>query len=804
MFDVNSNFNIALNAADGDVARRFYVNSIDYSNHVQKWPIVKRDWNSVRSTTVSISLENTSQLFNFFHADKTRLKDAVDVDYGVRYKSHNLLTYSHIYSATDWSAINAAIISNDIANPINQEEDVDKLLDSTDTNTHHGINQTIPNIKEGEDSTKFWNTAYVKPGEVKSIVLTNSYRNNWSGRIFDVESGTLGAEISQGQLDPVDAFIRQSTNGYWHCAMEMEIFEHVGGSSTLNAGLLLCSPISKSDYDYTGTGSDGLYVYGHQVQESRYRESDIYFMTGATRQRPYGMNLGKYTDVFSSSEWSKGANIFVTLNNSVAPDGSVTAALMQNSNTVNGFNSFINSLTIEETATEDYWCAAIFIKAGAVGSGSARFLLASYDASSSTNIIGHQLDYRYEDESLVQNKQWRTAANSGMSWISVGSVEQYRDSWNRLWCTFKKPIEFLHNKNLDYSLVRAYVYPSISPYSGTSGVTGFSLEKGGRELLSGPSPYVAVHSGIPIYPSNAEDMVNIFDGTIRDANYSRGKLKLQAKDKFRFLSEHIVGTGETPIAVDSITPSWLAFTLCSCYGGMDATSSTANPDIDWSSVDSWNSYNESNVVHVKTDLRGMKVTEALKRIGRMTRTAIYIENDKVTFRRWTNVATQITTLNNNNMLDVNLSVNDENLVNKQWIFGDWDEASNFYQLTLFDEDTASQNSFGLHEKIIKDKAIFYTSSAAALDTAQRIVANEAEPIDRVKVTSFPSVINMQIGESISINDPLLEVAGTFRIMGSKIDMNKDRVSLDLDNSQLILGNPFILDTSSLGGTDILS
>ena len=40
-------------------------------------------------------------------------------------------------------------------------------------------------------------------------------------------------------------------------------------------------------------------------------------------------------------------------------------------------------------------------------------------------------------------------------------------------------------------------------------------------------------------------------------------------------------------------------------------------------------------------------------------------------------------------------------------------------------------------------------------------------------------------------------------MGYRIEMDKGLVKIDADNSQLITANPFILDTSSLGGTDVL-
>ena len=117
--------------------------------------------------------------------------------------------------------------------------------------------------------------------------------------------------------------------------------------------------------------------------------------------------------------------------------------------------------------------------------------------------------------------------------------------------------------------------------------------------------------------------------------------------------------------------------------------------------------------------------------------------------------------------------------------------------------TASQNSFGLHERVIRDQAIFYTGSAAMLDTAQRIISNESEPVDNLSITTIPKALAMQIGESISVNDAELEVAGTYRIMGQVTDMHKHQITFRADNSQLILADAFTLDTSSLGGTDIL-
>jgi hypothetical protein len=792
MYAVGSNFYHHAQDPIADIAKRLYVNSVDYSSHVRKWPSISRDWNSVRAANVSIQLSNTDRLFNFFTGDKTRLKDSVDLDYGVRYKSHNLLRWSHVYTATVWSKVRIAVLPDAIANPINGEIDATKLLTSADSNTHYVSQIFSPSLLGSGDA--LWATGQVKPAESLSLYVEVSNGGAFPAIQFDVESGTVQSASSNF----LDYFLRQNTNGWYDYGAKFIPSSLTGQIST---ELMPMDPSSKAQLAHTGNGSEGLYVYANQIQYDKYRESDRYFMTAADEQKPFGMNLGTFTQVYSGNEWAQSASIFVTNNATTAPDGSATASVIQNSdNAVAGLIRHTLTLTEEEQDAEDYYCIANWFMRQ--DSAYTRMIAATFNVDS-PNLIGHEVIYNWDQNSVTTNQQYRPGVSSGMSWISAGGADNYRGDWIRIWATFRKPRTHEYFPGA-LDTIRGFFYPSVTPNSGTVASWGYSLQKGGAELLNGPGPYVAVHSDVSVYPSNAEDVIDLFDGTTRDANYSRGRLKLQAKDKLRNLSERIVGTGEVPVQINSITPSWLLFTLCSCYGGMSSIESTNNVDIDWAAVDSWDSHNTSNNVYVKTDFRGIKVTEALKRLSRMSRVAVFLEENRVTIRRWVNVDTNIQAVGDTEILSNQLSVNDESMVNRQWIFGDYDQSSEYFQIALFDEDTASQNSYGLHERVIKDQAIFYVTSVAALDTAQRIVTNEAEPIDRLSVTGIPSMLQMQIGESLSVTDNELEIAGTYRIMASKIDMDKDRVTFQVDNSQLLLANPFILDTSSLGGTDVLT
>lgn len=811
-YSVGSNFVHHLRGGSAKIARRLYVNSVDYSQHVKKWPSIKRDWDSVRSANVGIGLENGSQLFNFFYSDKTRVNDAVNVDYGISYQSHNLFTYSHIFSATDWAKAECNVAVDVIDNPLDGVQDVDKLFDTTATNTTHSVSQTFadPGVTPqgpGNDAWKFWTQVYARPAESKAFRMDLDYDNDSVNVLFDVESGTVRSSLSEGQLDPEDWFIRQNTNGFYHCGVKWAVFD--SGSRSLTHRFVLADPNSKDVLQYTGNGSSGMYFYGAQLQKAYYSESDRYYMTGATGQGPFGMNLGKYTQVFSSTDWSKAAGTFLTLNNSIAPDGTTTAVLAQNSNnSVSGNLAFQYSLTDAEQSQEDYWCASVFVKKGTATNF--RILTRMFPVNSSALAQGHQVWFAPAFGTISVNSQYRLVGTSGTSWISAGGVDEYvasiagQDAWWRVWATIKNPRENTLFPGQNNNIHQTNLYPATSPNSGTCGLWGFQLEVGGKELLDGPGPYVAVHTTGVVYPSNAEDMINVFDGKVRSAEFAKGSVRIQAKDKIKELSQRIVGTGEAPVQINSITPSWLAFVLCSSYGGFSSIESTNNPDIDYSAVDSWDAHNTSNAVHVKCDFRGIKVTEALKRLSTMTRVAMYLEEDRITFKRWTTVSTQVMSIGNDSIVDLNVSVNDEKLVNKQWIFGDWDQGSEYFKIALFEEDTASQNTYGMHEEVIKDQAIFYPNSGPALDTAQRIITTEAEPIDTMRVTALPSAVRMQIGESITVIGPQVGVASTYRIMSQEIDMDKDRVKMSLDNSQVVFGNPFTLDTSSLAGGDILA
>ncbi len=70
------------------------------------------------------------------------------------------------------------------------------------------------------------------------------------------------------------------------------------------------------------------------------------------------------------------------------------------------------------------------------------------------------------------------------------------------------------------------------------------------------------------------------------------------------------------------------------HGGFDATKSSANTDIDYDEFSAWAGVVSGDNIRVGAYFDGQKVTEALRKISRTSHSAIYIEEDKLVFSRF--------------------------------------------------------------------------------------------------------------------------------------------------------------------------
>lgn len=795
---VSSNFDYGISRPDADIVRRFGVASVDYSNRVVKWPKIKRGWNDVRPLTVMIGLDNTDQTFNFFQTDKTRVNDQIQLQYGLQDWRHNYFRRSQEIDDAAWTKTHVTVASVDVLlNPIDGETDVDFVQEDSSVNTSHYISQNFQ-AAEGRllEQVDYRASQYYKPnGREFFRMALLSAAGNAQQTFIASGTGALGASTIAGSLDLLSSRIEALPDGWYRTEVSFRVVD-VESRVTLQSEFM---PDSGSGTQYTGDGSSGGYHWGMQLSQQRYERSRDYIQTWANEIEPTAMNLVTFTEGFTAAAWTNPAGITATANTGLSLDGATEADTLDKTTATADLRTHQRYTPKAGAGFEGWFCYSIYLQN--ISATKSRIGL---EFMQNTGVVDSVLDYVEitwaGPTAAIIHGQRGNPATGQIDTLATrfGMETDFADGWVRVWISAFKPPGLT-----TWDRIRFEIYPDYETAdTGNIRVWGAQCDRG-RYYQDGPGRYLSNLTGTDEILSN-EDTVDFFIGDIGGVIFRNEQCRVTATDKFKLLADRVVGDGESPIIVTSITPAWLAFTLCSCYGGMSATTGTGNADIDWASVDTWMDYFTSNAIHVKTRFTGMKVLQALRRLGFMTQAAIYIEDNKVTFKRWTEIDTRLTTLGDDSgLLTVSDTISERDIINKQHVYADFDVASEFYQIVVNDEDTASVNTYGLHEEIIKDEQLNYVTSAGALALAQRMTANYKDPFDRLDVTATPAMFSRQLGESIIINDTVLGLAETYRLMTYELDMDRNRFRSSMDKSQMIASAAFTLDTSSLDGTDVL-
>lgn len=300
------------------------------------------------------------------------------------------------------------------------------------------------------------------------------------------------------------------------------------------------------------------------------------------------------------------------------------------------------------------------------------------------------------------------------------------------------------------------------------------------------------------------ELTTLFNGNINNMSFGKGVCKLSITDKWDSLTRLILGSDDEPI--DYTTSDYLvgdmAWYLVTSHGGLSADSTTNNPDIDVAAYSDWAEGFETDTVKMQAYFTGQRTTEGLRGIGKQTDSAIYVnESNKLTFERFTIVNTEITSLTNETILDASLNIDEDDMVNKQIVQAGYDVESDYFTITVNDEDIGSVNSFGSVEDIIENDLVWFVDSVSALNAAQRYVLRKSEPYDVVDIQSTLYPVLSQIGDTMNVVDPMTGIAGQFRTLAKEIDLDKGIVKLNGDRTSQF--EAFVLDVDSLDGDKIL-
>lgn len=306
------------------------------------------------------------------------------------------------------------------------------------------------------------------------------------------------------------------------------------------------------------------------------------------------------------------------------------------------------------------------------------------------------------------------------------------------------------------------------------------------------------------HPTSGDELLTLFQGTIERVAYKDGKCELSFMDTLKDFTERVVGDTSSPALFTDTgyLPSDIAWVLCTSYGGKSAVASTNNPDINYADFLTWAQVFSENSVYVKARFEGIKVVEALRKIARYTDSGIFVEGDnKISFVRFGATNSLSGSLDNSSIKNLGLVIDDTKIVNKHYVFADYDVNSSYWKINALSVDSSSVNSFGAREFVEKDESVWYVNSSSALNLAQRRTSFGANAFEEYEVDTTLTTLPRQIGETLYLADALLSVnsSSAWRIMGYELDTDQGAMKLKASNERVL--TPFTLDDATLGLLD---
>lgn len=305
------------------------------------------------------------------------------------------------------------------------------------------------------------------------------------------------------------------------------------------------------------------------------------------------------------------------------------------------------------------------------------------------------------------------------------------------------------------------------------------------------------------HATSGDELITLFAGTIDKISYARAACDITLADKMKQLGERILGSNVSPVTFTSsgTLPSDIAWAIATSYGGLSSVKSTSNPDIDYEKFLDWAYVFSRDNAQMYANFEGQKCTEGLRKISRHTISSILMIGDKLTFQRFTAASSIVTSFSNNDLMNLDASIDDQDMINKQYLFGAYNTSSDKWGIVVVDAYTPSINSYGLREETEKDESVWYINSASGLNFVQRITDTLKTPFERVRGEMPLITLYMTVGDLIGGVEPQIGINDTYRIMSLSKNLDSGSIRVDFDKSQL--KNAFTLDVSSLDGTDLL-
>ena len=264
-------------------------------------------WNATNNTTVPFTVVraldtatrvNENGLIEVVPANVPRIDFAEGTGCGsllVEPTRTNLITYSEQLDNAAWAKFNSSVTANAAVSP-NGTTNADKLVENSATNEHF-IRSSAISITSGNIYVM---SLFAKAGERSIIRVGADDQGNLSGRaFFDLSNGTIGT-ITGGAT----AIIQPYVNGWYRCIVIATASGTVSGVN-LEVNLATAGEV----VIYLGNGTNGLFLYGGQLEQGSYPTSYIPTSGGTATRNQDVISLTGVPELIGQSEGSLMINL---------------------------------------------------------------------------------------------------------------------------------------------------------------------------------------------------------------------------------------------------------------------------------------------------------------------------------------------------------------------------------------------------------------------------------------------------------------------------------------------------------------
>jgi len=347
-----------------------------------------------------------------------------DSDGNIKWRPHNLFSYSEDFSNSYWTQTGVTITTNAETAP-DGNTTADKIT-PTAVSEGHKVNKTLTLIG---DSVTF--SVYVKPSGYNYVALTSSHGAGGGGRhiVFNL---TGNGSIESQDTYYTDASITPLADGWFLCEATFDPLY------TTARGLNITPLDTSVIQTYTGDGTSGIYIWGAHTYRSdlggmvnnpatgdsyvpttssavylprvghHIYNGDAWVNEGVLHESEARTNSVTYSNDFSDSSWGKNW-MSLTASSTTSPDGSSNGWKLRTTGTTNCYLS-ISGARSSPTTYSLYVKKHIsdYVVLGA-GGGSKGFLI-NFSFTSGTIVDTRDYNTTYETS---------TVENAGNGWYRI-------------------------------------------------------------------------------------------------------------------------------------------------------------------------------------------------------------------------------------------------------------------------------------------------------------------------------------------------------------------------------------------------